>query len=268
MLVTRRKKGEVLSALKVQEYAALSNINSLRELERAYDEAYLGTDTYAAGTPKSAWEGKISVAFKYAQQIANLFGLRDYFFLLEDQGYSAWDKLLLEEKHQANFARLSLLSEVENGLVDFPFDTSLSGDDFDVDKVNINEKWLIEIEGKSMQHFMIVLQASDVAIQLAPLSHPDSDNIISFTCSRARYPENITFSFSSEFGVGLRRLTVVLANNMPIAPMSLETGPPVISPEGLERFAHRMLLGKQAFSVYQYRFELVESDTSRKINTI
>lgn len=257
----REPRGPIFSSIKVQEYASAIGIHRRIELEAIYDSQFLGTDIYAVGAPKKAWEGKKVIEYKYAQQIAQIFGLPDYLMLLEDQGKSSWEKIITTESYQDSFIQFLLESEGGSGLFDLPFlDPPTPNKN---DQININERFSLKLKGKPGNHFMAILQSEKETAQLAPLSHDGFNNIIGLSEKELRYPSEISLPFSKDSGLGWRRLTVLRSSHLPLVTKSVEAGSPIVSSEYLESFARRLLLNKGHFKVDTYLFNLVNTETIR-----
>jgi len=256
-----RLRSAIFKPERVHEIARANNINTKRELETLYDTAYETTESYySVSAVDKAWNGK-KLDFKYANQIAYLLGLENYFSLLDDQGRSRWEEIIYSSQYQSKFLKFVLTGDASKGLFDIP--NRVRKKRKDLDAINILERWFLKLSGKPNQHFMAVLLSEEHAFQLAPLSHEIFINVIPSNRNELRYPIENTLPFSPQHGTGWRRLIVIRSQHIPVEAKSTEAGSLEITAETLESYARSLFATKITFDVDQYEFMVVDTPTKR-----
>jgi len=206
----KRNRGRQLNKIAVKYYAKKVGITCFEQFEL---RLFSDNPSLAIGSkvPKRAWFGEEKIEIKHIEKVSSLFNLADYTCLLEKPDEeSAWNTLVSEKVCSEVFIELVEHSTESLNIVQFE-----NSDKEGLRKILIGYDWHFEISGQKGEALFLLIQSEIEAIQLAPIERSGYPKKL--TSKVARYPEQKSFNFALNKGVGWRRVIAIKGHNLPVS---------------------------------------------------
>ena len=249
----RESNTVVLDVTKVRTRAKECGLNTKSQLYREYRRICNIPDGQEDLASNKAWDGE-SMKVKFANNVALTLGLSSYLELMSNLSFSPWSELLHEKEHSEDFVNFRLTSEGDCGMFSFVEDERY--DRKQLQQVNINDRFFIEVKGSASQAFLAILQSDDSSWQLAPIDRPECDSTLLGMDKPRCYPSKDGVGFKKEYGLGWRRIVVIKSTSIPRYATGEDRGY-LVTPAELDSIALYFQTKDFTYSVYTHEFNLI-----------
>ena len=184
---------------------------------------------------------------------------------LQQQQEQQWAKLVENDRYHQPFMGFKLPSN--QGLKCINIDNLLYGNNSHLVKININERFYLDLSGDPNDCFFILLESfsdNKVLMQMAPLipsrllPRNTFTSIIQPNRKSLRYPIKTNIQFSEKYGLGKWRCTAIRSETLPITAKALDSGDLLLTSQQLAQFVALLIHQDNDFVVDKYEFMLVE----------